>query len=364
MKAYKPFKMSTNVLNPTLYQRCVALFNKVTIRAPGETQVRKLTVDLVTSRKQPVIIQKGEYYAVCCPFCGDTRFRCNINHRYGTPDEFGRKQTHLAYCFNGGCPLSERDPAAYKKLEQMLCGSELIDLSKARLAQGSKPQKIVPMNWPGKVIRIDKLPADHEVNVYLQSRGFDHEVIGRFYNVHWCTESHQRICINRMIIPIYHEKKMVGWQARAAYDTDWKASHFPKYYTAKNTPKSSVLYNLANASKYKVGVIVEGVTDVWKLGPQAVCTLGASMTTAQQNLFIRHFKDYGGILLYDPDIRVKSERQQAEIETKLNQALKSGFCAVQLPDNTDPGSLAREYLREYIEKHAKINISWSKRCEE
>jgi hypothetical protein len=160
---------------------------------------------------------------------------------------------------------------------------------------------------------------------------------------------------------------MVGWQARAVYDADWKTAHLPKYYTAPGTPRRLVLYNLGNAMHYRTGIVVEGVTDVWKTGPQAVCTLGATMTRQQQSLFASAFQDYAGILLYDPDIQLPKQQQIQELVRTLNSRLKSGFCSVVLPAGTDPGSLTRDFLRQYISQEAakqNVHVDWRKRkCE-
>jgi hypothetical protein len=352
-------------LNRTLFRRCKATFRHVKIKNAGEKQTRKLTTDLVTGKTKPAVVHPGEYYAVCCPFCSDTRFRCYINHCYGQDDEFGRSQTYLATCFNAGCQLNLGSSHAYQELEQMLTGHKLVELRQAAVRPGREVDvDAIRMTWPGQVIRVDKLPPTHEANVYLTSRGFDYEQIGRFYNVHWCSASERHICQDRLIIPIYHNKQMVGWQARAAYDTDWKLSNLPKYYTAPGTPRRQILYNLGNARRYQVGVIVEGVTDVWKIGPQAVCTLGATMTTQQQSLFQRAFQEYAGILLYDPDVKDKTADKTAALVASLHDQLNSGFCSVQLPEGTDPGSLSREFLRPYIKQQASeagVNISWERR---
>jgi len=354
-----------NALNRTLFRRCKAVFGNVRISQVGEKQIRKTSIDLITGKPKEVIIHAGEYYAVCCPFCNDTRFRCYINHCYGSDNQWGKPQLHLATCFNGGCPLALKTAHIYEELEQMLVGHHLVDLRKVQLREGRTVDvSKIRSSWPGEVTRVDKLPSTHEANVYLAGRGFDPDKIGRFYNVHWCHTSDRYICRNRLIIPIYHDKQMVGWQARAAFETDWKKSSLPKYYTAPGTPRRNILYNLGNASQYEVGIIVEGVTDVWRVGPQAVCTLGATLTNEQQTLFRQHFKDYSGVLLFDPDVKDKLESKVNGIEADLNARLKSGFCSVQLPEGTDPGSLDRTMLREYITKQASdkgVIISWKKR---
>jgi hypothetical protein len=356
-------------LNRTLYRRLKATFGNVRIRHPGEKQERKLSKDLETGKPKPLIIHPGEYYVVCCPFCNDTRFRCYINHQYGRDDELGRQQMYLATCFNAGCSLSTGDASTYRQLEEMLTGHKLYELRKAMLQEGkSVDLKKVSSTWPGEVTRIDKLPSTHESHVYLAARGFDPEQIGRFYNVHWCTKSDRFICQDRLIIPIYHRKRMVGWQARAAYDCDWKNTYIPKYYTAPGTPRRQILYNFGNAVRYTVGVITEGVTDVWKIGPQAMCTLGATMTLQQQSLFVRGFKHHCGVLVYDPDVlekaTPKAREKMEQIVAGLNSRLKSGFCRVDLPEGTDPGSLTRSFLRPYVAQKAAeqgVLINWNRR---
>lgn len=352
-------------LNRALYRRCKATFKHVQIKNVGEKQLRSVSVDLRTGAPRSVISHPGEYYAVCCPFCTDMRFRCYINHMYGQDDARGRPQTHLATCFNGGCPLASHTPLAYQQLEQILLGHTLISLRRAVITEGKEVDiDKFRMTWPGAVTRVDKLPATHSAVVYLAGRGFDVETIGRFYNVQWCSDSDRYICQDRLIIPIYHKQKMVGWQARAAYDTNWKTSRLPKYYTAPGTPKSQILYNFGNAIQYQVGIIVEGVTDVWKVGPQAVCTLGSTMSMQQQSLFRKGFQDYAGVLLYDPDVKEQTASNASAFAADFNSSLKSGFCVVQLPDGTDPGMLDRDFLRGYIEQQAAesgVLVSWARR---
>jgi hypothetical protein len=352
-------------LNRSLFRRCRATFGSVQIKNPGEKQIRSMGLDLRTGREKPTIRHPGEYYAVNCPFCNDTRHRCYINHRYGTDDELGRAQTFLATCFNAGCPLSMRKPEIYKQLEEMLTGHNLVQLRHAPITEG----KLVDVEkicgtWPGIVTRVDKLPASHEAVMYLAGRGFDVEVIGRFYNVHWCSKSDRFVCENRLIIPVYHNKQMVGWQARPAFDTDWKTSDLPKYYISPGMPRRQILYNLGNARRFQTGVIVEGETDVWRLGPQAVCTFGATMTEPQQSLFKSAFATHSGVLLYDPDVKEKTADRVQQIVHELNLSLKSGFCTVDLPDGTDPGSLDRSFLRDFIKQKAEekgVKVSWKKR---
>lgn len=354
-----------HALNRTLYRRLKATFGHVKVKNSGEAQTRKVVTDLLTGRKKPNILNSGEYYTVCCPFCNDTRFRLYINHRYGSDDEFGRPQVHLATCFNAGCPLQLKDSTTYQKLQDMLLGHSFVDLRKATITQGVQVDvERIRSEWPGTVVRIDQLDESHVARQYLVERGFDPVKIGRFYNVHWCSESTRLICREKLIIPIYLNKKMVGWQARPPFDCDWKKASYPKYYTAPGTPRKNLLYNLRNAANYRTGIITEGVTDVWRIGPQGVCTLGATLTEPQQQLFIEAFKEHAGVLLFDPDVKDQIREKVLPIVARMNSELKSGFCWVNLPEGKDPGSMPRKELRAYIAAQAAkkgVNVDWSKR---
>lgn len=354
-----------SVLNRALYWRCEATFKNVRIQNHGEQQVEVESLDLKSGKVIKKITHWGETYAVCCPLCNDTRFRCHINYKYGTNDVYGKAQTRLVVCYNGGCPLQQKTKDAYDRLEHMLCGHSLVSLRTVTVLPGRvSSTKAEPVDWPGEVVRLDKLPKEHPACQYLSQRNFKPDVIGRFWDVHWCTASTRAICANRLIIPIYRDNILVGWQARAAYDTDWKQSHSPKYYTAPGTPKSKILYNLKNAANYQTGIIVEGVTDAWRVGPQAVCTFGASISVAQKQLFVSAFRQHSGILLYDPDLKDKVLDNANNAIAELKSSLAGGFCGVTLPQGTDPGSLDRVFLRQYIVNEAakqNVRVVWTRR---
>jgi len=358
-------------LNVLLYNRIKATFKNVRISHQNEKQERKLRIDFLTNREMIDIRNWGESYSVCCPFCNDTRFRCVINHRYGTVDEHNRVQSRLVVCFNAGCPLALKNPECYDRLEQMLTGRKLFDLAKAEIAVGSALNiDNFRMNWPGDVIRVDKLPDDHPATLWLAGvRGFNVKRLGTYYNVHWCDKSKHALCRDRIVIPIYMNKKMVGFQTRPPYDTDWKLASVPKYYTAKGTPKRQIIYNLGNMMKCETGIVVEGVTSVWRGGDQFGAILGSAVTPAQYDLLVKHFKDHSVVLLLDPDVFLESAKRKVldslmTVEKRLKSDLKGGCCSVWLPEGTDPADFDPAFLREYIANAAAeqgVTVSWRKR---
>jgi hypothetical protein len=358
-----------NVLNLILFNRIKNTFKNVRIGNTGQKQLRKKTRDIITGRDVVKIDNWGEHYAVCCPFCNDTRFRCLISHRYGTLDEFGKKQTRLVVCFNAGCPLALKQTEVYEKLEQMLTGHKLYDLTKVSVKEGREVDvDAVRMNWPGDVVRVDKLPENHPAVVYLKSRHFEPEHLGKFYNVHWCTKSAKVLCNEKLIVPIYHNKKMVGWQARAAYETNWKLSNIPKYFTAPGTPKRNIIYNFGNMLKCNMAVIVEGVTSVWRGGNHFGAVLGSSIFSPQIAMIAKNF--HSCILLFDPDVKEKAENEKKlkslfEAEAELDGLLAGGCCSVWLPTGTDPAIFTDvQFLKDYITEEAKkkdVITDWGKK---
>jgi hypothetical protein len=352
-------KEMNQVLNKQLYLSCVQIFNgRVKIQNKGESQQRQLGYDIKTNTHKAHVRYSGEYYIVSCPFCNDTRYRLYINHRFGVSDEFGRTEIHLAHCFNEDCLADYRNR---EKLHDLVKGHFTFE----PIVKKGKELVVSDFvtNWPGEVVRVDKLPLNHDARSYLLSRGFDPVRIGTYYNVHFCHLTDRWLCKNRLIIPIYQNKRMRGWQARYVGELDWKDPNTPpKYYTCPGTPRSQLLYNAGNASSYCTGIITEGVTDVWSVGPMSVCTLGASMTDKQQSMFISSFKDHAGVLLYDPEEMEKDATKR--LISNMIGKFKNGFAAVTLPDGVDPGSLERDTLRSYIVEKAleqKCVVSWKRK---
>lgn len=366
--------VTTNIrpLNLSLHRRLVATFKHVRVHSPGKEVVKVKVYDQQKGRVVDSKLESGEQYAVCCPMCNDTRFRLHISYLYGQDSHDGKYNQHLAYCFNLHCPLNSKEPEAYRKLYDMLTGRKLFDLSKAAIALGDHKISDVPITWPGEVVRVDTLDPGHECRRYLEvERNFDVGVLARSYNVHYCTESKFKMCKGKIIVPIYFNSKMVGWQARCCFDVDdWKTVYTPKYYTAPNMPKSAYWYNLDAASKCNLGVAVEGVTDVWRIGSPAVCSLGAMPSEKQVQLIVKHFREKPFVWLSDGDVWDESSKVSSSTRQKLEAVfallrsrLKSGFCVIKLPPSMDPAKFtSREYLRGYISHHAKkegIDLDWS-----
>lgn len=364
-------------LNPTLYDLLKARFGNVKISNQGVSQhgVYRPRDNRPRDNRQCDrkgkkqwyldLTEPGEYYQVCCPLCGDSSFRLYINHTWGKQDEEGHRNLWLMICYNENCYAdADRRLELYEELNEP--GGP--NLARAQIEPGEEidPNEI-ELDWPGPVTRVDQLPDSHKAVQYLVSRHFDPERVGRFYNVHYCHTSFRWLASDRLIIPVYMDKKFMGWQARYIGEMKWnKPGAPPKYYTCPGTPRRLLVYNVGNAAQYQTGVIMEGPTDVWSFGPMGVCTLGSTMTHQQQRRFLRAFKDHSAVLCYDPDVQKDPKKWNGveKLIRKLDGHFAKGFAVVWLPEGRDPGSMDREFLRDYVYDEARkqgVKVSWRKR---
>jgi hypothetical protein len=114
---------------------------------------------------------------------------------------------------------------------------------------------------------------------YLKSRRFDPDEITGVWGVGGIGfQPHVRW---RLFIPVHRRGQPVSWTTRSV-----SPCARVRYVSAKpeeeSFPHKEWLYGLDKAGNSVV--VVEGPTDVWRVGPGAVATLGASVTRAQVRL--------------------------------------------------------------------------------
>lgn len=345
------------VLNPTLYAFLKRQYGRVRVSNQG---MRYRASRTQTERP----IESGEEYVVCCPKCGDRRFRLSVNHMFGETAN-GTQLWHLVNCFNENCMVA---PEMRDRYEDYLAW--MVDDSTARptasyacdtwslddvLAECRKNLALV-----GGVTRVDALAADHPAVLYLRGRGYDAQELGRRYAVGYChnTDYRWRLAHRRLIIPVLYKGEYVGWQARAIpgvsklTQNERKASsawpyNEPKYWTSPGTRKSYFLYNYDQAALEKTGVIVEGVTDAWRVGPSGVAILGCRLSPYQAQLAATAWGGGTGhiILIGDPGFREDWEanrRRMAELVPDPSRV------HLFVPEERDPGDMTHEEIWEMI----------------
>jgi DNA primase len=218
---------------------------------------------------------------------------------------------------------------------------------------------------PGEVARLDRLAAErpnHPAVLYLRERGFDPTFLGRHWAVGYCRESRYQFARERIYIPIVMRGKLRGWQMRHVGDDvcglSLAALKIPKYWTDPNFPRNDCLYNLDRAAAHPGVVLVEGVTDAWRVGFQAVACFGKTLAFTQARLLVatlrsRHGDDAAAGILLDPDQDAKQRAKGAvhHIErawSVLESLLPGRVFRVYLPRGVDPGSAERATARRAV----------------
>ena len=309
-------------LNQQLYNALQRRYGRVTIQKDGEAMLFRVVRNPMTQKMQINVSsgRGGEDYKLSCPFCNDTRLRLEVSHRWNTTDPatgayFGASFMH---CYNDGCDANIDAP--FKR--RLMCHDELVENVKAYVVRGQGLVTKAPRDdgvikaatLPEKCIPIDALDPMHPAVRYLEDpmpeggRALNLEQVSRVWRLMYCVDDQNAQVAGRIIIPIYYDNMLVGYQAR--YIGDPPSKEISKYYTMPRTPKNRILYNYDMAKQYPFGVVVEGVTDVWNVGPMGVATLGSSISTKQLQLAQMAWGDHGLIAMYDPDfINAKPKRE-------------------------------------------------------
>ena len=334
-------------LNTQLYSLLKRRFGEVRISNPGERFVGYYVAPRAGDHMKLEIAHPGEHYLVCCPRCNDTRFRLQFHHLWGWPDPDARgdRKMQLVYCFNENCfdDIGKKYDLFYKVYEVGAVTRKRGRIRRGRLVPVEKRS----IDLPGPITPLQRLPRTHPAIEYLEGRFFDPDKIGRVYGVGYCATSHYYLAGHRIIIPVLDESgTMRGWQAR--FIGEPPKGGVPKYFTAPNMQRRSLLYNINRAKEYCTVVVVEGPTDVWSVGPMAVAAFGKTLTQMQRVMLRRHWRQGSCVLLFDAN----AQEENNEMHLKLRNSFRHGCAAVPLPDGTDPGSLDRGFLRGLIADQA------------
>ncbi len=346
------------VLNQSLYDRLEATFGSVVIHSEGESFLAKKRKRAFSKNgRYPYyldIMSSGEYYAVDCPVCGDSRHRLWINHMWGQTFE-GMRLNHLCCCYNEGC--TELDGF----------GKTLIDLLDPKTLTSVVKRTTVTVETkflrelPGTTMSLVELPQEHLLRNYMQKRGFSMEVLDS-WGLCWITDSqHPKIHdTNRLLIPInlvqQGREQMGAWQTRYFdYHTgspNSPSKKIPKYLI--QGPTRLIVYNLHNVDTDFI-VICEGVFDAIRVGKaHGVCTFGKHLTTKQAELIEDRIISRGGFVVFafDPDVTAKQwDKLQERIKLWPNTQYLHFPPGVDIADYTQKqANLLVEQIKENIKE--------------
>jgi len=183
--------------------------------------------------------------------------------------------------------------------------------------------------------------SEHILNLhrkYLLSRNFDSEFLTKKYNLKFVGPVGK--FKNRIIIPIFYNRKLVHFTSRDV--TNKQESKYLHESTDKiGYTIHNFLYNIDTVKSDKI-IIIEGVTDVWRMGDGFVCSFGYSVAQEQIALMMKkNIKNI--IILFDNEERAlkQAEKTASELDGIFNvNVFKLPF------DVKDPGELSIPQAKE------------------
>lgn len=168
---------------------------------------------------------------------------------------------------------------------------------------------------------------------YLESRNFDPDRLEEIFQLQGT--GHLGDYKFRIIAPIYHEEVLVSYQGRDITD---KSKLRYKTCAIENEVRHHkyCLYALDSVQGSSI-LIVEGITDVWRLGIGAVATFGIKFTLEQAKLLTKFKRRF---IAFDPEPQAIA---QAEKLAHLTSTMGGESILVELyEEGLDPGDLSQE----------------------
>ena len=176
--------------------------------------------------------------------------------------------------------------------------SERIKKKKAKKKQ-AKAQEIILPPGCGKM--------DNRHIRYLKKRYFDPGQLEQDWNLMGTREYGSYKF--RIIAPIYRQGRLVSYQGRDITDKQ-KLRYKACAIENEVIHHKHILYG-SDYVLHRKGIVLEGITDVWRMGKGSVGTFGSTYTK-QQIQEIYRIMDYA-FILYDPDAEDKADKMSWDL---------------------------------------------------
>ena len=274
-------------------------------------------------------LDKRGWICLACPFCQDSGNHLGYHQQKG-----------YFFCYRCGWHSVNETlrillNCDWKKVYNLL---SIYSAKSVPLFYGeeSREKKSDQLRWPEGLTKMNRACRN-----YLEKRNFDAEVLEKAWDLratqYWGSYSF------RIVAPIVFEGQRVSWQSRSIL-RDSQHPYIPCPSAWEVLSYKHLLYGIDKA-QWKTGVVVEGITGVWRLGPGAVATFGVQYTPSQLLLISRSFKRV--LILFDGD-----EAGQDAADKMATELTGMGENEVELlePIGCDsgdmPDKLAAEIMRE------------------
>lgn len=269
------------------------------------------------------------WIGVQCPFCDDhsDHLGCNLSTGGWHCWRCGSKSASRVIAELIGIPL----PEAGRLIEQYQGRRRKRRESSVKAAQ--EPICYPPGTGP--------LTMPHVR--YLERRSFD----AKYLEAKWHIRATGPVASldgrdykNRVIAPIYCDGDVVSWQSRSISENA-HAKYLPCPKEREVYRHQDLIYECPEDVKRDVGILVEGVTDAWRLGPAAFATFGTSVTSRQVLAISKRFREVHIAFDPEPEARKKAE----ELARRLSAMMVHAHV---LDLDQEPGDMADEDARHLI----------------
>ena len=287
---------------------------------------------------------------ICCPYCSDGSFHGGIFKdtfvfkcfRCGVVNNIKTLSTTLT-----GIPFNSQDttPLGFDKNPNQINSNHILQNIKNMMnkkEQLVKQETIKCVQFPNSCISVEKAityKVNNRIKLFLNTRKIDIKTAIK----HSCMFSP---IMSRLILPVYFEKKLVSWQARALNNN---SEIVTKYLTCPGSTITKYLYGYdglpATCNKL---FLVEGVFDQWRLEPHVhtIALFTNTLSNFQKSLIIKKQINHLYICL---DFGMLQESMKIAYELKPFFSKITVLC---IPSG-DPDSLG---FSSIINKNKYLNI--------
>lgn len=215
-----------------------------------------------------------------CPFCGaEKHLGINVN-------------SGLVNCWVCGFDDLQRWPSLAKVLVETT--GERWDYIKEVMSEHGWEPFIYRVNkesdiaskaiLPKEALPITKLmpfikPGNDEAIQYLSSRMFSMDTVMK-YNLHYAKNGHYG---GRIVIPIYFNGTLSSFTSRS-YRHEGRYKH--AMLNMSSTRIKDLLYNYDSAKRFRKIYVLEGPTDVWRMGDNSVGIFKSELSRTQRRLLV------------------------------------------------------------------------------
>jgi len=236
----------------------------------------------------------AEEYLFYCPYCKHHKKKLSINieknfFKCWVCDMHGRSARRIIRRFGNFRQLQEWDSLGNR--EDINTFDEIFDYkhvpeSKQRIFL---PEEFVTLT--GKEHPISAIPAIR----YLENRGIIQEDIVR-WKIGYCVRGNYE---NRIIVPSFDEEGYINYFIARTYNGDWR-----KYLNPSLS--KDILFNHLYLDWDSDIILVEGIFDAMKAGPNSIPLLGSTLRE-ESKLFQEIVKNDAAVFLaLDPDAEKKT----------------------------------------------------------